>query len=320
MGKVVDNKFTWLVEDFSSLQSKKIYSDEFVIGGCIWRLLAFPKGNGVEFLSLYVDVASRGSLPVGWRRRAHMCLSVMNQLYCGLSEAKVTEHWFDARTPDWGFTSIIPLGKLHDKNGGFLVNDVLKIVADVDVLEVIGKLDVLEEATKSVSIVEEDEGVESSDCLKKASSIKESIDVNGFQVLPSQVEYVKSIFERHPDIASEFRPKNQHLKKAYINVLLSLIETLCQPTKELSEDDLTEAHASLEYLTEAGLSLDWLEDKLDEVDEKKKNEEASETRVQKIEKDLKDLKLKCLNLEAELEKEKANVSLARAPLSFDDVV
>lgn len=135
-----------------------------------------------------------------------------------------------------------------------------------------------------------------------------------------QVETMSRIFERHPDIASKFRPKNEHLRTAYINVLLSLIKTLCQSTHELSKDDLTDAYASLVYLTNAGLNLDWLKKKLEERSEKKEKHEASERRMKEIEEELKDLKQKCSNLEAELEKEKADVSVARSPLSFDDVV
>ncbi|KAG2279999.1 hypothetical protein Bca52824_051219 [Brassica carinata] len=127
------------------------------------------------------------------------------------------------------------------------------------VLEVIGKLDVSEE-TKLLSKVEED-------------------DVNGFQVLPSQVESVRRIFQRHPDIASKFRPKNQHLRTIYINVLLNLNQTMCQPTQELSKDDLNDAYASLAYLTDAGLNLDWLEEKLEE---KKEKQEAGKKRMKEV--------------------------------------
>ncbi|RID54463.1 hypothetical protein BRARA_G01786 [Brassica rapa] len=130
-------------------------------------------------------------------------------------------------------------------------------------------------------------------------------------------ESVSLIFERHPDIASKFRPKNQHLRTAYINVLLSLIKTLCQPTKELSKDDMNDAYASLAYLIDAGLNLDWLEEKLEE---KKEKQEAGEKRMKEIEEELKDLKKKFSNLEVELEKKKADAFVARAPLSFDDVV
>ncbi|KAG7634867.1 MATH/TRAF domain [Arabidopsis suecica] len=343
MGKEVDNKFTWVIKNFSSQQSRKIYSDEFFVDGCKWRLLAFPKGNGVEKLSLCLAVAGSEFLPDGWRRHAYIHFSVVNQLSDELSQARETKNWFDASTSDWGFASMLSLKKLHDKDGGFLVNGELKIVVDVSVLEVIGKLDVpveseetttkalseleendvpeeSEETTKALSKVDENDGAESNDSLKEASSVKESMDVNGFRVLPSQVETVSCIFERHPDIASEFGPKNQHLRSAYMNVLLSLIKTMCQSTQELSKDDLSDADAALAYLTDAGLNLNWLEEKLEEVSEKKENEEAGETRVHEIEEELKELKLKCSNLEAQLEKEKSNVSAARAPFSFDDIV
>ncbi|XP_024012757.1 MATH domain and coiled-coil domain-containing protein At3g58270 [Eutrema salsugineum] len=323
MGKEVDKKFSWVIKNFCSVRAKKIYSDEFVVDGCKWRLLAFPKGNNVECLSLYLDVACSESLPSGWKRNALLRLSIVNQVSEKLSETKATQHWFDATSSDWGFTSMFPLSKLHDKDGGFLVNGELNIVASVDVLEVIGKLDVpdeSEEATKSLSKLEEDDGAKSSDFLEEASPVKESMDVNEFQVLPSQVESVSRILERHPDIASKLRPKNQHLRSANMSVLLSLIETLCQSTQELSKDDLADAEAALEYLTKAGLNLNWLEEKLEQVSAKKEKEEAGETRMQEIEEELKDLKLKCSNLEAQLEKEKEVVSLARASLSFDDVV
>ncbi|KAL1201578.1 MATH domain and coiled-coil domain-containing protein [Cardamine amara subsp. amara] len=323
MGKEVDNKFTWVIKNFCSEQFRKIYSDEFIVDGCKWRLLAFPKGNGVEHLSLYLDVATSEYLPDGWRRQANFYLSIVNQNDEKLSQTKATRHWFDAGACDFGYASMLPLNELHEKDRGFLKNGQVKIVAVVDVLEVIGKLDVTEESqetTKPQGEMEETDGEHSNDLLNEPSSAKESMDVNGFQVLPSQVQSVSCIFERHPDIASEFHPKNKHLRSAYMNVLLSLIETMCQSTKELSKDDLADAYSALAYLTDAGMNLNWLEKKLEEVSEKKENEEAGETRMQEIEEELKELKLKCSNLEAQLEKEKEDVSVARASLSFDDVV
>lgn len=78
---------------------------------------------------------------------------------------------------------MLPLDKIYDKDGGFLVNGDLKIVAEVYVLEAIGKLDVpdgIGEESGSVNMLEEDDGAE-------LVSVNESMDVNGFQVLPSQV-------------------------------------------------------------------------------------------------------------------------------------
>lgn len=59
---------------------------------------------------------------------------------------------------------MISLDELHDKEG-FLVNGEVKIVVKVDVLEVQGKVDV----------------------SKESSPVMETIDINGFQVLPWQV-------------------------------------------------------------------------------------------------------------------------------------
>ena len=107
-----DNKFTWVIKDFSSLQSRKIYSDEFLIGGCKWYenfififlvlfyvhvikiclgansffffftvrcLIAYPKGSKVDSLSLYLGVADHESLPLGWTRNAKFSLKLVNQ-------------------------------------------------------------------------------------------------------------------------------------------------------------------------------------------------------------------------------------------------
>ncbi|CAA7060693.1 unnamed protein product [Microthlaspi erraticum] len=161
---------------------------------------------------------------------------------------------------------------------------------------------------------------DSSDFHDEASSVKESIDVNGFHVLPSQVESVRQIFERHPDIAEEFRAKNQYLKKACMNFLLSLIETLCQSLEELSTEDLVEADVALTYLKDAGFKVDWLEKKLDQVKVKKAKEQFCLARLQEMEDSLLKLKEKFSDLDALLEKEETELSATRTPLSFDDVV
>ncbi|VVB06142.1 unnamed protein product [Arabis nemorensis] len=177
---------------------------------------------------------------------------------------------------------------------------------------------------------------------KETSSVKETIDVNGFQVLPSQVDSVKRIFKKHPNMASEIRTKNQDLRTSCMNVLLNLIKTMCQSLQDLSIDDLGQADNAITYLKISGFKVDWLERKLEEVKEKKMEEEIGETRMQELEKELKgfkqkysdieallekkkeelkDLKKKCSDTEALLKKEKAKVLAAKAPpLTLDDVV
>ncbi|KFK35047.1 hypothetical protein AALP_AA5G227600 [Arabis alpina] len=327
MENQVDNKFTWVIKNFSNLQSHVFSSDQFVIGGCNWRILAYPKGfNKNGFFSLFLEVADYKSLPSGWRRQARYLLTIVNQNSDTNSKRNESNKCFDNKTPGWGMSAMLPLNKLHEKDGGFLVNNELKIVAEVEVFEVIGKLDVFEETevvNQPLKKIKLDvDCVDPSIVLHKEHSlVMESIDVNGFQVLPSQVDFVRRIFAKHPNIALEVRPKNQHLRKACMNFMLSLIETLCQSLQDLSNEDLVEADFALTYLKDAGFKLDWLEKKLVQVKQMKKEEQISETRLQEVEKELEEFKQKCFDMEALLENEKAKLFAARgASLTLDDVV
>lgn len=44
-------------------------------------MLLFPKGNNVDHLSMYLDVADSSALPYGWSRYAQFSLSVINQIH-----------------------------------------------------------------------------------------------------------------------------------------------------------------------------------------------------------------------------------------------
>ncbi|KAF8061049.1 hypothetical protein N665_1213s0005 [Sinapis alba] len=298
MGNQSGKKITWTIKNFSSLQCEKLCSDPFVVARCKWRLCAYPKRKKADYLYLFLEVTDLDSLPCGWRRNVRYSLNIVNQNSLKRSRQNDEQKWFDDKTPRRGRVSMFPLNEIHAKENGYLVNDELRIVAEIEVIEVLGKFDVTDET----------------------STITETMDANGFHLLPSQMEVVSRLLERHPEIASDFSTKNQNLRTGYMSLLLSLIETLRQSPHELSMTDLAEADAALGSMTNAGFKLDWLEKKLDEMAEKKEKEEAGEARVQEIEEELKDLKHKCSDLEAQLEKEKRELSAAKAPISFDDVM
>ncbi|KAG6437546.1 hypothetical protein SASPL_102465 [Salvia splendens] len=106
-------RFTWKIENFSKVNMKKQYSEVFLVGGYKWRILTFPKGNNVDNLSMYLDVADSSALPYD------------------------TQHQFNSRESDWGFTSFMPLSELYDPGRGYLVNDTCIIEADVAVRKVV---------------------------------------------------------------------------------------------------------------------------------------------------------------------------------------
>ncbi|KAF7847137.1 hypothetical protein BT93_L3331 [Corymbia citriodora subsp. variegata] len=120
------------------LDSKEYYSEVFTLHDNAWRILIFPKGNNVDCLSLYLDIADSRRLPSGWSRSAHFRLILVDQNNYDYSRIKVpseqnaeTEHNFTARESDWGFTSYIPLSELRDSHNGYLVNNTLTIVAEI---------------------------------------------------------------------------------------------------------------------------------------------------------------------------------------------
>lgn len=48
-----------------------------------------------------------------------------------------TQHQFNARESDWGFTSFMPLGELYDPSRGYLLNDTLLVEAEVLVRRIV---------------------------------------------------------------------------------------------------------------------------------------------------------------------------------------
>ncbi|PQP95105.1 hypothetical protein Pyn_05949 [Prunus yedoensis var. nudiflora] len=125
--------FTWKVDNFSKLDAVKHYSDVFVIGVFEWRILMYPRGNNVDYLSVYLDVTGSSTLPLGWARHARFSLTIVNQLQSSKSLTKDTEHVFNKRDSNSGFTSLIPLSEFCDHSKGYVVNDTCIIEAKVAV-------------------------------------------------------------------------------------------------------------------------------------------------------------------------------------------
>ncbi|KAL4571936.1 hypothetical protein LXL04_018704 [Taraxacum kok-saghyz] len=96
-------------------------------------LLIFPIGNNVDHLSMYLDVVDSSTLPYGWSRYAQFNLGVVNQAHNKLTIRKDTQHQFNSRESDWGFTSFMPLSELYDPSRGYLLNDKCIVEADVAV-------------------------------------------------------------------------------------------------------------------------------------------------------------------------------------------
>lgn len=51
-------------------------------------MLIFPKGNNVDNLSMYLDVADAANLPYGWSRFSQFGLAIVNQINSSYSIRK----------------------------------------------------------------------------------------------------------------------------------------------------------------------------------------------------------------------------------------
>ncbi|CAH8355799.1 unnamed protein product [Eruca vesicaria subsp. sativa] len=278
--------FRFEIEEFWKKKTNRILSKVFVAGGCEWYLQVYPKGTNLAdagHLSVYLHVANPKSLRTGWKRNVSYYFTVLNhrnieRCNSGIIESKV----FDAESLSLGFGKLFPRSKLKEKF--FMGKDSVIIEVYINVIEAVDG--------------------ESEDVTEK-----ETVDINGFQVSASQVALVRKIFAEQPDIASGFKPKNQVVRTAYMNVLVDLINTLNKPSKSHSETELIISQGELRELEEVGFEIDWLKLKFDNVFLERKKDDDYGSRVQQLEERVKNLEkvdsLKRKVDEVLLEREKA---------------
>ncbi|XP_019101976.1 PREDICTED: MATH domain and coiled-coil domain-containing protein At2g42470-like [Camelina sativa] len=296
--------FRFEIDNFSEKKAE-ISSPIFISGGCEWFITVHPKGCPIEdYLSVYLHVANHDSLRTGWKIRANYSFTVLNQSLRELKRTTEACDLFCAVVPGWGYPKVLPVVKLQEegyfekKKPSFSSSQFSGWGQDKLIIQV------------EIKVVE--------DVHEEELTGKEMLDFNGFPILYTQLASVSKIFVNHMDFAECFRPKDKGVKTAYMNLLLSLIETLCKPPLSFSETELSNARNELNELTEAGFKLDWLEAKLDEVSLERKNATANSYRVEELEARIKNLELTLSDLKVELNKEKK--TKFTEILSFDDIV
>ncbi|CAA7038138.1 unnamed protein product [Microthlaspi erraticum] len=288
-GDRLQTSYTFEIDNFSDKKAS-IVSPKFLSGGCEWYIEVLPKEKDCDdHLRLYLFVHNPQSLRKGWKRKANLRFSLLNQsgkvLYSGTERSSLL---FCAQFSSWGHKTL-PLSKLKEE--GFLENNKLIIQVEVKVVEIVHQAEV---------------------------TGKEMLYINGFNVLYTQVHSVSCIFKKHPDFALDFKPKDKGVKTAYMSLLLSLIETLRKAPRNFSHAELKNAEREFKELTEAGFKLDWLKKKLEDLSLKMKNVTEDFSRVEKLEERIMFMEKNLSDLKAELESENAKSAAATKVLSFYD--
>ncbi|KAK3138322.1 hypothetical protein QOZ80_5AG0367340 [Eleusine coracana subsp. coracana] len=124
-------RYTWRIENFSKEKKREMKSEPFEAGGYKWYILVYPQGCDVSnHLSLFLCVANHDKLLPGWSHFAQFTIAVGN-----IDPKKMkysdTLHRFWKKEHDWGWKKFMELSKIQD---GFLVDDVLEIIAQVQVI------------------------------------------------------------------------------------------------------------------------------------------------------------------------------------------
>ncbi|CAL0299480.1 unnamed protein product [Lupinus luteus] len=196
--------FRWTIKNFSNL-GKKLYSESFFIGGHQWQILMFPKGNNVDYLSIYLVAGDSANLPDGWTRFAKFKLSLINKVNSKMTKTKETEHEFNAKEDDWGFPSFLSLHKILDLSKGFIVDDTCIIEAGIfftkreheNQVDQAAKTAIVTPVSTQVNVVFDNPSLEET----SSTSLGELMDFRGLgKVEQAFVPLLEEVCSRHPSL------------------------------------------------------------------------------------------------------------------------
>ncbi|KFY43711.1 hypothetical protein V495_03807 [Pseudogymnoascus sp. VKM F-4514 (FW-929)] len=109
---------TWHIEDWKKLE-KKLYWPTFQCGGSTWRVLMYPSGNNVDFVSLYLEAGPKEEKEQDdWYACAEFAVVLWNPSQPSKYVSHVAKHRFNAAEKDWGFTRFCSLKTLFEAAAG----------------------------------------------------------------------------------------------------------------------------------------------------------------------------------------------------------
>ncbi|KAL7228335.1 hypothetical protein ACSBR2_007117 [Camellia fascicularis] len=243
----------------------------FSIGSYKWRVLLFPKGNNTNHLSIYLDVPDSAVLPSGWSRYAQFSLAVIDQIHNHNTVRKDTQHHFNEREIDWGFTSFMPLSELYDSCKGYLVNDTVIVEADVSVR----CLQDSKKETGSVGLknrkAEQEGHKESSQPPSRENNSKNVVD----NAPPGKIRFLsywvsqeaslvlERIHNHYKGMFAKFSMTSVLVQTLFLESFASFIESM-STTKicEVNKEALCVAVKDFEHVR---LDLSWLKQRLDQA-------------------------------------------------------
>ncbi|XP_061364546.1 MATH domain and coiled-coil domain-containing protein At3g58340-like, partial [Gastrolobium bilobum] len=234
------------------------------------RILMFPKGNEVDYLSIYLDAGDLDHLPSDWNKFVEVKLALINQINGTMTITKECKRNFNARETDWGIKSFIPLVELWDPSRGFIVNDtcIIKVEFSVNKSEdekqldqAVSKTDVRADSPRVCAR----ERIESSDNTLNeeiySASYGELIDFRGLaKIEKAFVPLLEEVCSRHPSLIQCLQKRTRKFIEWAFTALGRVLHFLkTKKVKDMNDDACKHLQILWEELEICRFELTWLE-------------------------------------------------------------
>ncbi|RVW31322.1 Ubiquitin carboxyl-terminal hydrolase 12 [Vitis vinifera] len=123
----VDGTFTWVIENFSTLKEKVMYSDVFTVEDFKWHVLCTSITSSLSYsktknksLSLFLELADCETLDNQSKLYAEFELLISDQGNLGYVKHHA-KNWFCHSKKEWGLHNMLSLCDFNNKSKGFVL-------------------------------------------------------------------------------------------------------------------------------------------------------------------------------------------------------
>ncbi|ESW07050.1 hypothetical protein PHAVU_010G097900 [Phaseolus vulgaris] len=118
--KLMFEKYTWNITNFSKVFSFQLFSDKFILDGQTWQIFITLIPSKDDYLEIYLKADTESSnLRVGWEKAANFRFAVINQV----NDKMTIRKGYDYASGNSCFGHISSSHGLKDPGSGFIVND-----------------------------------------------------------------------------------------------------------------------------------------------------------------------------------------------------
>ncbi|XP_068478986.1 MATH domain and coiled-coil domain-containing protein At3g58250-like isoform X2 [Phaseolus vulgaris] len=130
--KLMFEKYTWNITNFSKVFSFQLFSDKFILDGQTWQIVITPIGSMDDYIDIYLEADKDcANVPEGWKKAANFSFAVTDQVNDKMTIRKGFEFEYSANDYSWGIDDFLPLQELKNPGSGFIVNDTCVIEAGI---------------------------------------------------------------------------------------------------------------------------------------------------------------------------------------------